>query len=126
LQDLGDIVFEKVIDHIDAEIKQCPQCDAINKGSFPADRQGQLQYGDGIKAFIINLLVMQMVSLNRVQKLVKSIMGTVIAEATLLRFVLRLHQVAHPPLLFTFLLLRRGRREVAESPRCAIVPTWHQ
>ena len=92
MQDLGDIVFEKVIDHIDAEIKQCPQCDAINKGSFPADRQGQLQYGDGIKAFIINLLVMQMVSLNRVQKLVKSIMGTVIAEATLLRFVLRLHQ----------------------------------
>lgn len=33
-----------------------------------------------------------MVSINRVQKLVKSMMGTVIAEATLLRFVLRLHQ----------------------------------
>jgi len=33
-----------------------------------------------------------MVSINRVQKLVKSMIGTVIAEATLLRFVLRLHQ----------------------------------
>jgi len=87
-----DIIFEKVVDHIDAEIKQCPHCEAINKGTFPADRQGQLQYGDGIKAFIINLLVMQMVSLNRVQKLVKSMMGTIIAEATLLRFILRLHQ----------------------------------
>jgi len=87
-----DIVFEKVVDHIDAEIKQCPVCESINKGSFPADRHGPLQYGSGIKAFIINLLVMQMVSLNRVQKLVKSMMGTVIAEATLLRFVLRLHQ----------------------------------
>ena len=87
-----DIVFEKVVDHIDAEIKQCPACDSMNKGTFPADRHGSLQYGAGIKAFIINLLVMQMVSLNRVQKLVKSMMGTVIAEATLLRFVLRLHQ----------------------------------
>ena len=87
-----DIIFEKVVDHIDAEIKQCPVCHSMTKGSFPRDRHGPLQYGAGIKAFIINLLVMQMVSLNRVQKLVKSMMGTVIAEATLLRFVLRLHQ----------------------------------
>ncbi|MCF6194352.1 MAG: IS66 family transposase [Kangiellaceae bacterium] len=87
-----DIIFEKVVDHIDAEIKQCPTCDAMTKGSFPADRHGPLQYGSGIKAFIINLMVVQMVSISRVQKLVKSMMGTVIAEATLLRFVLRLHQ----------------------------------
>jgi transposase-like protein len=87
-----DLVFEKVVDHRDAEIKQCPACHSITKGSFPSDRHGPLQYGAGIKAFIINLLVMQMVSLNRVQKLVKSMMGRVIAEATLLRFVLRLHQ----------------------------------
>jgi transposase len=87
-----DIIFEKVVEHVDAEIKQCPGCDAITKGVFPADRQGPLQYGGGLKAFIINLLVSQMVSLNRVQKLVKSMIGVVIAEATLLRFVLRLHQ----------------------------------
>lgn len=87
-----DIIFEKVVDHIDAEMKQCPTCDAMNKGAFPVDRHGPLQYGSGIKAFIINLMVIQMVSINRVQKLVKSMMGTVIAEATLLRFVLRLHQ----------------------------------
>ena len=33
-----------------------------------------------------------MVALNRVQKLVKSMIGVVIAEATLLKFILRLHQ----------------------------------
>ena len=32
-----------------------------------------------------------MVALNRTQKLVKSMIGTVIAESTLLKFVLRLH-----------------------------------
>ena len=87
-----DIMFEKVVDHVDAEIKRCPSCDATVKGLFPSDRHGPLQYGDGLKAFVINLLVSQMVALNRVQKLVKSMIGVVIAEASLLQFVLRLHR----------------------------------
>jgi transposase len=86
-----DIVFEKVVEHVDAEIKQCPICDATVKGRFPADLHGPLQYGDGLKAFVINLLVCQMVALNRVQKLVTAMLEVVIAEATLLKFVLRLH-----------------------------------
>ena len=49
------------------------------------------QYGNGLKAYIINLLVCQMISLNRVQKLIKSMIGEIIAEATLLKFVLRLY-----------------------------------
>ncbi len=87
-----DIVFEKVIDHVDAEIKHCPACGATVKGVFPPNRHGPLQYGDGLKAFVINLLIGQIVALNRVQKLVKSMIGVVIAEAGLLKFVLRLHQ----------------------------------
>ena len=86
-----DIVFEKVVEHIDAEIKQCPTCDSTVKGKFPSAMHGPLQYGDGLKAFVINLLVCQMVALNRVQKLVKSMMGVVIAESSLLKFILRLH-----------------------------------
>ena len=54
--------------------------------------QGPLQYGDGLKAFVVNLLVCQMVALNRVQKLVKAMIGEVIAESTLLKFVWRLYQ----------------------------------
>ena len=86
-----DIVFEKVVEHVDAEIKPCPTCAATVKGRFPADMHGPLQYGDGLKAFAINLLVCQMVALNRVQKLLTSMLDVVIAEATLLKFVLRLH-----------------------------------
>ena len=77
-----DIVFEKVVEHVDAEIKQCPTCKATVKGKFPADMHGPLQYGSGLKAFVINLLVCQMVALNRVQKLVKSMIGEVISELT--------------------------------------------
>jgi len=86
-----DIVFEKRIEHVDAEIKHCPSCDAAVKGKFPENMHGPLQYGNGLKAFIINLLICQMVALNRVQKLVKSIIGVVISEATMLKFVMRLY-----------------------------------
>ena len=91
-----DIVFEKVVEHVDAEIKQCPTCASTVKGLFPADLHGPLQYGEGLKAFVINLLVCQMVALNRVQKLLTSMLDVVIAEATLLKFVLRLHQALQP------------------------------
>ncbi|MFQ5589480.1 MAG: IS66 family transposase [Nitrospiria bacterium] len=87
-----DIVFEKVVEHIDAEVKQCQTCKSRIKGRFPSDMPGPLQYGNGLKAFVVNLLVCQMVALNRVQKLIQSMMGTVISEAGLLKFVLRLHQ----------------------------------
>ena len=86
-----DIVFEKVVEHVDAEIKQCPSCRRTVKGKFPVDMPGPLQYGLGVQAFIINLLVCQMVALKRAQTLVYSIIDVVIAEATLLQFILRLH-----------------------------------
>jgi transposase len=87
-----DIVFEKVVEHVDAEIKQCPNCEATVKGIFPEDMPGNLQYGNGLKAFAIHLIISQMVALNRVQKQIAAMIGKVISEATLLKFVLRLYQ----------------------------------
>jgi transposase len=57
-----DIVFEKVVSHVDAEIKQCRRCQAQTKGAFPAEMSGPLQYGAGIKAYVLNLLLAQMLS----------------------------------------------------------------
>jgi transposase len=87
-----DIVFEKVAEHVDAEIKHCDNCDSTVKGKFPSDMPGPLQYGNGLKAYIINLLVCHMISLNRVQKLIKTLIGRIISEASLLQFVFRLYQ----------------------------------
>ncbi len=86
-----DIIFEKTIEHVDAEVKRCVDCDSTVKGKFPSDMPGPLQYGNGLKAYIISLLICQMVALNRVQKMVKSIIGELLSEATLLKFVLRLY-----------------------------------
>jgi len=87
-----DIVFEKVVQHIDAEVKQCPGCESTVKGHFPKDMPGKLQYGDGIKAFAIHLIISQMVALNRVQKQIAAMIDTVISEASLLKYVMRLYQ----------------------------------
>ena len=86
-----DIVFEKLVSHVDAEIKQCPHCRAQTKGAFPQDMSGPLQYGSGIKAYVLNLLVAQMLSLKRVQQSIKTLIDLAISEATILKYVMQLH-----------------------------------
>jgi transposase len=86
-----DIIFEKVVSHVDAEIKQCPGCQSQTKGRFPADMPGPLQYGAGIKAYVLNLLIAQMISLKRAQQSIKTLIGQAISEATILKYVMQLH-----------------------------------
>jgi len=86
-----DIIFEKVVSHVDAEIKQCPSCQSQTKGRFPADLSGPLQYGPGIKAYVLNLLIAQMLSLKRVQQSIRTLIGMAISEATALKYVMQLY-----------------------------------
>jgi transposase len=89
---LIDIIFEKVVTHVDAEIKQCPSCQAQSKGRFPAEMPGPLQYGLGIKAYVLNLLIAQMLSLKRVQQSIRTLIGMAISETTILKYVMQLHR----------------------------------
>ena len=86
-----DIVFEKVVENV--EVKSCSNCNKIVKGEMPQDIAGPLQYGNGLKTYIINLLVSQMITLNRIQKLIKTFIGEILSEATLLKFIFRFNQV---------------------------------
>ena len=87
-----DIVFEKVVSHVDAEIKQCPHCGTQSKGTFPREMAGPLQYGSGIKAYVLNLLLAQMLSLKRVQQSLHTLIDRLLSEATILQYVMHLHQ----------------------------------
>jgi transposase len=53
---------------------------------------GPLQYGPGVKAYARNLLIAQMLSLKRVQQSIQTLIGLAISEATILKYVLQLHQ----------------------------------
>ena len=50
-----------------------------------------IQYGDGLKAYVVHLLVAQMVSLKRVAQTVHTLIGRSLSETTLLRFLSQLH-----------------------------------
>ena len=76
---------------VDAETKDCPECHARTKGRFPENMPGPLQYGDGIKALVIDLLVAQMLSLRRCTELVQAITGIKLSEATCLGYIQRLY-----------------------------------
>ena len=61
------IVFERVLTHVDAEIKSCPHCESETRGAFPKAFAGPVQYGAGVKAYVLNLVIAQMISLKRAQ-----------------------------------------------------------
>ena len=50
---LRDIKFTVEEVKVDAEIRDCPTCSARTKRRFPENMSGPLQYGNGIKAFVI-------------------------------------------------------------------------
>ena len=87
---LHDIVFEVVERRVDAEVKECPDCRTRTRGRFPDTMPGPRQYGTGLQAFIINLLVAHMLSLRRATALVQAVSGLRLSEATCLGYVRRL------------------------------------
>lgn len=89
---LIDIVFVTEQHHVDAEIKRCPVCGHTTRGVFPDTMPGPLQYGAGVVAYAVHLLVSQMISVRRTAQLFKVMTGRLISEATLLAWVMRVHQ----------------------------------
>lgn len=87
-----DSVFETRELTVAAEIKTCPRCDAETRGAFPDDMPGPLQYGPGIVAFATHLLTAQLRSLKRATQTLKARTGRAMAEATLLAWLMRLHE----------------------------------
>ena len=90
---LIDIVFEKVVRHADAQIKHCARCHAETRACFPHQMPGPLQYGPGIKAYVVHLLIAQMLSLKRVAQSMHALIARTLSEATLLGYVAQLHHV---------------------------------
>ena len=88
---LIDIVFEKVVRHVDAQIKHCARCHTETRARFPHEMPGPLQYGSGIKAYVVHLLIAQMLSVKRVAQSVHALIGQLLSEATLLGYLAQLH-----------------------------------
>lgn len=87
-----DIVYEVITHTVTAEVKICPECGIQNKGKFPKGMEGKIQYGIGVKATVINFLCVQMSSLERTQEYLKGIVGRLISQAVLLKYIFQLYE----------------------------------
>ena len=70
-----------------AETRECPNCGETTKADFPKGIDGVIQYGIGIKAAIINFLMVQMMSLQRVQEHFKGLIGRSISQSVMLKYI---------------------------------------
>ncbi len=91
MQLLIDIVFEKVFSHVDAESDSRPHFGTESAAPFPESLSGPVQYGSGIKAYALYLLMAQMISLRRVQQTIRTLIGQIISATTILEYGLQLH-----------------------------------
>ena len=104
-----DVVFEKVVEHHDAEIRHCPHCHGETRAAFPDDLHGPRQYGVGIRVFAVHQL-MQMVPLRRTVQSLSAMIGEKLSEATLPGFLTRVHkalagrEVLTPPVRIRWLM----------------------
>ena len=87
-----DIIFEKHIHHVKREVKCCAQCDSVTKASFPKGMPGPLQYGNGLKSYVVNLLIAQMVPLKRCQQMVRAMVDQILSESTLLSYITKVYK----------------------------------
>ena len=64
-----DIEFVTTETRIDAQLKRGANCKKINRGKFPDNMPGALQYGHGVVAFATDLVISQMVPPKRTAQL---------------------------------------------------------
>ena len=87
-----DIIYTIVKTIFTAETKECPECQAKTKADFPEGIDGKVQYGEGVKAAIINFTTVQMMSLQRIQEYFMGLMGRRISPAVMLKYIVQLSE----------------------------------
>lgn len=86
-----DIIYEIRRKKITVEIRKCNNCGVTTKGQFPDGFDGKLQYGIGIKAAIINYIMVQMFSYDRCSEHFKGLIGRFISQATMLKYIMNFY-----------------------------------
>jgi hypothetical protein len=86
-----DIIYEISRKKVTVEIRKCDECGETTKGDFPDEMSGPLQYGIGIKAAIINYIMVQMFSYERCSEHFKGLIGRFISQATMLKYIMNFY-----------------------------------
>jgi transposase len=66
-----------------AETKQCPCCQRLVRAGFPRGARRPVQYGLCLKAFIVYLLVFQLIPYDRIETLFRDLFGQPVGKGTM-------------------------------------------
>lgn len=72
----------QVIEH-QSEVKCCPQCKRISRGSFPAEVSARVQYGSRVKGLMVYLMDAQLLPSDRTRALLGDLFNCDVSEGTL-------------------------------------------
>jgi transposase len=72
-----------------SEVKICPRCHSVNRGSFPKGVNQPVQYGDRVKSFAVYLNQYQLIPYQRVTEMFEDLFGQSISQGTLLNAIER-------------------------------------
>jgi len=70
-----------------SEVKICPGCHTVNRGSFPAGVTKSVQYGDRVKSLAVYLNQYQLIPYQRVTEMFEDLFGQSISQGTLLNAI---------------------------------------
>lgn len=83
-----DVEIRTVQTRFDRMQRSCPCCNGkVLKGSYPDGVNTTLQYGDGIRSLVVALTARGMVSVSRTADIIRSLIGTEIAESTICNII---------------------------------------
>ena len=85
-----DVVHEVRETVLVAETRECPGCGERTKAEFPRGVDGKEQYGNGVRAAVVDFATAQMMSLKRIQGHFEGILGRSVSQAAMLRWIARL------------------------------------
>src|SRR5260370_20268214 len=75
---------------------QCPACQRISVGAFPAQAPSRAQYGPRLRAFAVYLVEQQLVPYARVRLLLADLLGVTLSGGTLVQWVGQAAQALEP------------------------------
>lgn len=75
---------------------QCPACQAVSVGAFPAEAPSRAQYGPQVRALAVYLVEEQLVPLGRVQQLLSDLFAVQVGRGTLVAWIQQAARVLAP------------------------------
>jgi transposase len=70
-----------------SEVKICPRCHSVNRGSFPRGVSHSVQYGNRVKSFAVYLNQYQLIPYQRVTEMFEDLFGQSLSQGTLLNAI---------------------------------------